>query len=405
MCLPLAFTMQFCGLVLLTWFLPGYARRNFRIDDSRHDAQQQDNMLIEALEVTAGVREALLPEGFGKAFNPGWGHVQPGSMRFGGPGAWRRFGKRRATVALHAASGQEEDLAALSRRELQALAKAQGVRANQKSAEIIAELEAVNHRGARGAVAAAGVGISKTSFLNQEQATQVDVDLMSVEGGFSIDQLMELAGLSVAAAIAKEYPPENYSKVLLLCGPGNNGGDGLVAARHLHHFGYKPSVVYPKMEEITAKNDLYKRLTVQLRQLSIPLTEEWAPPRKDDVDVIVDAVFGFSFKGWRGGGKDFPFDAMVDFLAAVEGDARSLVPVVSVDIPSGWDVDLGPPGGKAIRPEMLVSLTAPKLCALKFRGRFHYLGGRFVPPSIVTKNGLDLPSYPGAEQCVKLGKF
>jgi len=262
-----------------------------------------------------------------------------------------------------------------------------------------------SNRGTRGAVATAGVTIPKTSFLNQQRAIQVDVDLMSVEGGFSIDQLMELAGLSVATAIAKEYPPEHHPKVLLLCGPGNNGGDGLVAARHLHHFGYNPSVVYPMMEKITAKNDLYKRLTVQLRQLSIPLTEEWVPPGKGEVDVIVDAVFGFSFKGWRGGGKDFPFDAMVDFLAAPEADAGSLVPVVSVDIPSGWDVEHGPPSGKALRPEMLVSLTAPKLCALSFQGRFHYLGGRFVPPNIITKNGLDLPSYPGAEQCVKFASL
>ena len=57
--------------------------------------------------------------------------------------------------------------------------------------------------------------------------------------GFSIDQLMELAGLSVASSILAEYPPSQYPKVLIVAGPGNNGGDGLVAARHLYHFGYK----------------------------------------------------------------------------------------------------------------------------------------------------------------------
>lgn len=238
-----------------------------------------------------------------------------------------------------------------------------------------------------------------SSYLNQERAIQVDADLMSPEGGFSIDQLMELAGLSVASAILKEYPPASHPRVLILCGPGNNGGDGLVAARHLHHFGFQPRVVYPMMDVITTKNDLYRRLTVQLIQLSIPLSMEWEPsPDHGEHDVIVDAIFGFSFKGWRGGGQDAPFDEFVERLSM---DSLA-VPVVSVDIPSGWDVEVGPPAERAIQADMLVSLTAPKLCAVEFRGRFHYLGGRFVPPNIVVKNGLQLPPYPGSEQCVRL---
>lgn len=60
--------------------------------------------------------------------------------------------------------------------------------------------------------------------------------------GFSVDQLMELAGLSVACSIADVYGPDNFPRVLIICGPGNNGGDGLVAARHLHHFGYSVQV-------------------------------------------------------------------------------------------------------------------------------------------------------------------
>ena len=57
---------------------------------------------------------------------------------------------------------------------------------------------------------------------------------------------MELAGLSVAESITKVYDAQTYSKVLIVAGPGNNGGDGLVAARHLKHFGYQPSIYYPK---------------------------------------------------------------------------------------------------------------------------------------------------------------
>jgi YjeF-related protein N-terminus len=69
----------------------------------------------------------------------------------------------------------------------------------------------------------------------QDEANKVDEELMGPLG-FSVDQLMELAGVSVACAVAAESQPA--SRVLVLAGPGNNGGDGLVAARHLHHFGY-----------------------------------------------------------------------------------------------------------------------------------------------------------------------
>jgi len=74
---------------------------------------------------------------------------------------------------------------------------------------------------------------------SQEEAQAVDEELFN-EYQFSVDQLMELAGLSCATAIAKAYPPSSMSRsppaVLVICGPGNNGGDGLVCARHLRLF-------------------------------------------------------------------------------------------------------------------------------------------------------------------------
>ena len=69
---------------------------------------------------------------------------------------------------------------------------------------------------------------------------------------------------------------------------------------------------------------------------------------------------------------------------------------------TGWHVEEGSTDGTGLAPQMLISLTAPKLCSKKFQGEFHYLGGRFVPPFIVDKYELVLPPYPGTEQAVKI---
>ncbi|KAJ1909441.1 hypothetical protein IWQ60_011167 [Tieghemiomyces parasiticus] len=224
-------------------------------------------------------------------------------------------------------------------------------------------------------------------YLTQKIAQEVDKELMSPAGGFVVEQLMELAGLSVAQSVAKEYPLTKYGQVLVCCGPGNNGGDGLVAARHLWHFGYKPSIYYPKH----SKKELFQNLVTQCNNLHIPFVDILAV-KSGDYSLIVDAIFGFSFSG----AVREPFGEIMKILA------ESKVPIAAVDIPSGWDVEQGDVHHTDIRPEMLISLTAPKLAAKHFRGKFHYLGGRFVSSDFAHKFGLELPAYPGTDQCVRL---
>lgn len=64
--------------------------------------------------------------------------------------------------------------------------------------------------------------------------------------GFLLPQLMELAGLACAQATHRSFPPETHPELLVAAGPGNQGGDGLVAARHLQLWGYNVKVWYPK---------------------------------------------------------------------------------------------------------------------------------------------------------------
>lgn len=211
--------------------------------------------------------------------------------------------------------------------------------------------------------------------------------------GFSVHQLMELAGLSVACSLAAEFPPATHGRVAVLAGPGNNGGDGLVAARHLWQFGYRPTVCYPKPTD----RPLYNGLVTQCKALGIPFitAEQFTEggPIKDRFDVVVDALFGFSFKG----DPRPPFDTLLQALGPAAGPPA----IVSVDIPSGWDVEWGDARGAGLQPDVLVSLTAPKLAARHFEG-VHYLGGRFVPPATRDKYGLVLPPYPGVQQCVRI---
>lgn len=114
-------------------------------------------------------------------------------------------------------------------------------------------------------------------------------------------------------------------------------------------------------------------------------------------NLVVDAIFGFSYKP----PLREQFKGLLSLLSTCA------IPVVSVDIPSGWIVDEGPPcddSTPVIKPDCLISLTAPKLCALKFEGSSHYLGGRFVPESLEKKYDLKLPIYNDTDCCVKLPK-
>ncbi|CAI5703530.1 unnamed protein product [Peronospora effusa] len=236
-----------------------------------------------------------------------------------------------------------------------------------------------------------------TRYLGQREAQRFDEQLMSSRHGFSIDQLMELAGLSVAEAVGKEFPSNvtsdgGWKRVLVVAGPGNNGGDALVAARHLVHFGYTPSILYSKR----SAKPLFQGLVTQCEQLKIPFIEDIPDASSVDAtyDLILDGIFGFSFSG----SIRPPFDHIVGTLQKCQ------TPIVSIDIPSGWHVENGNESGNGLEPQMLISLTAPKVCAKYFTGtdKSHYVGGRFVPMSLAKEFNLELPGYSGVEQCVKL---
>ncbi|GAX14510.1 hypothetical protein FisN_11Hu027 [Fistulifera solaris] len=240
--------------------------------------------------------------------------------------------------------------------------------------------------------------MTETTYLSASAAAALDAELMS-EPGFTLEQLMELAGLAVAEAVytvVEERRPSQQvkPKILVICGPGNNGGDGLVAARHLILFGYECVVVYPKR----SSKQHFVNLQKQCEDMGIAVLNGMPDDFEDrsgEYAAIVDSIFGFSFHGE----PRAPFD---DILLQLK-KAQDCALVVSVDVPSGWDVDEGDVAGFGFSPQVLISLTAPKGCAMSFEGR-HFVGGRFVPPYLEEKYQFRMPRYPGTSQVVELLK-
>eukprot|EP00177_Eucheuma_denticulatum_P001189 GFKZ01002149.1.p1 GENE.GFKZ01002149.1~~GFKZ01002149.1.p1 ORF type:complete len:283 (-),score=27.68 GFKZ01002149.1:145-876(-) len=223
-------------------------------------------------------------------------------------------------------------------------------------------------------------------YITATQAAAIDAALMSPRYGFSLAQLMELAGLSVAQAVYKTKAP--VATVVIVCGPGNNGGDGLVAARHLKLFGYHVRVVYPRQ----VAREPFSGLVTQLRGMDVEVSNGVAVP---DGDIVLDCVFGFSFR--REGGVRSPFREVIDGINRTRGL------LVSVDVPSGWDVGGGDREGGVREPGVLISLTAPKGVAAEVgESSVQYVGGRFIPPSLQEEIGFDLPVYNDVDQVVRV---
>jgi NAD(P)H-hydrate epimerase len=167
------------------------------------------------------------------------------------------------------------------------------------------------------------------------------------------------------------------------------GGDGLVMARHLSLMNFKPTIYYPKKVDKPLFNNLVKQCELMDIEFIDACPDLQAASK---YRFIADCLFGFSFKP----------PIREQFVEVMNLMSETSVPICSIDIPSGWNVENGPENDpKAIKPRILISLTAPKLCARHFSG-IHYLGGRFVPPRLAQKYQLDLPQYPGTEMCLKL---
>lgn len=178
------------------------------------------------------------------------------------------------------------------------------------------------------------------------------------EAGISWQQLMENAGDAVARFAALEFP--DAVSILVLCGKGNNGGDGLVAARMLEAMGKRVEVILLSSPDHLegGPRAAYEKLPAPLRRaLLVVLSTEDLEAHKvavrlSQTDLILDAVFGTGFHPPLRG---IPA-ALQQMLVAVD------TPVLAVDLPSGWDADSREPQNESAYPaNAVITFTAPKL--------------------------------------------
>ncbi len=183
--------------------------------------------------------------------------------------------------------------------------------------------------------------------------------------GISGLQLMENAGTAIAEFLREKFSGLARRKIIVLCGKGNNGGDGLVVARLLKGFGCSPGVVLfsdPGAVQGDAGVNL-KRWQQGLGELRVVTSSaEWETARTalDDADLIVDALLG---TGLRGPVEGLLGSVIADLNAARSrsGGKGAKLSVISVDMPSGLASDARDFGGPVVTADFTVTLTAPKL--------------------------------------------
>ncbi len=185
--------------------------------------------------------------------------------------------------------------------------------------------------------------------LNAEQMREVD--RRTSELGIPGVVLMENAGHRVVEYLARKFDPISSQRVAVLCGKGNNGGDGMVIARQLHTR-YHPEALHIVLfaDPDALKGDAAANYRM-LQACGCPVLNA-IPPEARTATLVIDALLGTGISGPATG-------QMLDAIREINS-GFPLAQVVAVDIPSGIPSDSGEPAGEFARADATVTFTAPK---------------------------------------------
>jgi hydroxyethylthiazole kinase-like uncharacterized protein yjeF len=177
-------------------------------------------------------------------------------------------------------------------------------------------------------------------------------------------ELMEAAGAAVAEAVAEVALD---GPVRVVCGKGNNAGDGLVAARHLDEMGYEVEALL-----LWPPDGLSGDAAANLERFEAEHVSADLVSRLADSGAVVDAIFGTGFSG----------EAREPARAAIEAIGRCGAPVVACDVASGVDASSGEVAGAAVEADVTVGFHAAKLGHLVAPGKWHSGALRVAPIGI-----------------------
>lgn len=193
--------------------------------------------------------------------------------------------------------------------------------------------------------------IHVTDFITPEQMALEEKK--AVEHGITVLQMMENAGSGVADVIGKRFGPLVQKRVLVVCGTGNNGGDGFVAARHLHDKGAAVTVLLVgKPDSIRTEEARRNWMALNTEKASADTPEAVnAFPAFDACDIVVAALTG---TGMRGALRE-------PLKTAVERVNSAHAVRVAIDLPSGLDPITGRAMPVAVKADVTVALHKPKI--------------------------------------------
>lgn len=214
-----------------------------------------------------------------------------------------------------------------------------------------------------------------------------DLEAATAQRGLPPPALMENAGRAVAEAIARHYRVAG-AHIVVLVGPGNNGGDGLVAARHLHDQGARVTVYLgQRAVQPDAKLDLLAERGVPLWRAEDDPDSHRLRALVAQADIIVDALLGT--------GISRPITGTLQrVLESLRAARRAEVRLVAVDLPTGLNSDTGQVDPLTPRADLTVTLGFPK------RGLFEPPGIDYVGQLVVADIGI--PYSLAAEMPVDL---